>query len=307
MKMSARNLISAVSFLVLFWTIACNVQAKEQNVLVGSIPGDAAAKQMLAIDASEKIDFIRMRIALNEGGRLFDLKAAYGIGKPNTRDFENGGKSLTVKGTLEIKEKDGYLIYRLFNDETRVDISLIRLNDQMFHVLSSNGKLLSGNGGWNYTLSRETETKTKLDAPLSSKKTEITHEPETVVFGGRTPCVEIAREQRIAVAEDCFKLKWKLTLNRDASSGSPTTFTLQRTFRRPEPLEGKWRILKDSGALIYRLEANDGTTMSFQRIDDSLFFLDNGGRMLKGNGEFGYTLDRQRVERSAEMQKAKME
>ena len=305
--MISKKIVTSGARMILVLSLACTSQAKEPNVLVGSIPGDAAAKQMLAIDAAENVDFIRLRIALNEGDRLFEMKATYGIGKPNTRDFENGGKAMSLKGRFEIKERDGYLIYRLFSDEAGVDLSLIRLNDQMFHVLSGSGRLLSGNGGWNYTLSRETELKSKSDALLRGKTTDVSNEPESLVFGGRTPCVEIAREQMIPVTDDCFKLKWKLTLNRDPVSGSPTTFNLQRTFRRPEPLVGKWRIVKDAGAVIYRLEASDGSTMSFQRIDDSLFFLDTAGRLLKGNGEFGYTLDKQRVDRPAELQKAKME
>ena len=128
-----------------------------------------------------------------------------------------------------------------------------------------------------------------------------------MVFAGRTPCIEIARELNIPVSDDCFKLKWKLTLNGNPQSKQPAAFTLQRTFRRPEPLEGKWRIVEDISSVIYKLDANDGSTMSFLRLDDSLLFLDNAGRLLKGNGEFGYTLDRQRNEKPLDSQKAKME
>lgn len=299
--------VSTIALVVLFWSIACNAKAKEQNILVGSIPGDVIAKRMLAIDSEEKVDFIRLRIAMNEGDRKFELNAEYGIGKPNTRGFENGGKTMSAKGQLEIKDIGGYLAYRLFNEETDVDLSLMRLNDSIFHVLSPNGRLMSGNGGWNYTLSRETEMKSKSTSLPNGKRTNVSNDPETIVFVGRTPCVEIARELNIAVTDDCFKLKWKLILHRDPSSKAPSTFLLQRTFRRAEPLEGTWQVVKGAGSLIYRLEASDGSKMSFLRLDDSLLFLDNDGRLLKGNGEFGYTLDRQRNEKPPDLQKAKME
>ena len=296
-----------IAFLALFWTVACNVQAKDQNILVGSIPGDELAKQMLAIDPAENVDFIRLRIALNEGDRKFDLKATFGIGKPNTRDFENGGKSMSAKGQLEIKDNGGYLVYRLLSDEAGVGLSLIRLNDSMFHVLSRGGRLMTGNGGWNYTLGRETETKTKSGSLPGGKRIDDSNDPQTVTFVGRTPCIEIARELKIAVTDDCFKLKWKLTLRREPISKRPARFVLQRTFRRSEPMEGKWEIVKDAGSTIYRLAGDDGSKVSFMRLDDSLLFLDNAGQLLKGNGEFGYTLDRQRAASAPEMQKAKME
>ncbi len=305
--MISNRSVSTIAFLALFWTAACNVQAKDQNILVGSIPGDQTAKQMLAIDPAENVDFIRLRIVLNEGDRKFDLNATFGIGKPNTRDFENGGKSISAKGQLEIKDNRSYLVYRLFNDEAGVDLSLIRLNDRMFHVLSRDGRLMSGNGGWNYTLSRETETRSRSESLPNGRKIDASNDSEIVVFAGRTPCLEIARELKIPVTDDCFKLKWKLTLRRDLSSRSPATFTLQGTFRRPEPLEGNWRIVTEAGSAIYRLEGSDGSKMSFLRLDDSLLFLDNAGRLLKGNGEFGYTLDRQRNAAVPDIQKAKME
>jgi hypothetical protein len=296
-----------LAFLFLFCVSACYVQAKEQNVLVGSIPGDAIAKYMLAIDQSENVDFIRLRIMLNEGDRRFDLRAVYGIGKPNTRDFENGGKTLAIKGDLEMIESGRHLIYRLVNQEEGVDLSMMRINDQIFHVLSPNGRLLTGNGGWNYTISLDGDKKKVSSELPNERKVEILKDPATIVFAGRTPCVEIARELKISFEEECFKLKWKLTLNRDPETGSPTTFQLQRTFRRSEPIAGKWSIVKDAGSVIYRLDAGDGSRMSFLRFDDSLFFLDNAGRLIKGNEDFGYTLDGRQEAKTADLSKPKME
>lgn len=304
--MFAKKLFSVCALFLLSWSVACNALAKEQNVYVGSIPGDLIAKKMLAIDASEKVDFIRLRMVFNEGDRKFELGATYGIGKPNTRDFENGGKAMSARGQLEIVDKGGYLVYRLFNKETGVEFSLIRLNDNLFHVLSRDGRLMSGNGGWNYTFSREIETKSKSGSFPKVRNSDSSDIPETITFVGRTPCAEIAREMKIT-GDDCFKLKWKLTLHRNQDAKAANTFLLQRTFRRSEPLEGSWQIFRDANAIIYKLEGNDGSKMSFLRLDNSLFFLDNAGQLLKGNGEFGYTLDRQRTEKSAGEQEAKME
>ena len=304
--MFSSNFLSAVVYLCLIWCVSCHVQAKEPNLLVGSIPGDSAAKQMLGIDASENVDFIRLRIALNEGDRNFELNASYGIGKPNTRNFENGGKTMSAKGQLEITDKGGYLAYRLLDGAKGVDLSLIRLNDNLFHVLSQDGRLMSGNGGWNYTLSRETELKSKRTSLSVGKKTSIVNDPETLVFVGRTPCVEIAREQRISVTDDCFKLKWKLTLHQAPDSKSASKFLLQRTFRRSEPVKGTWRTVRDGNSVIYRLEGDDGSNVSFLRLDDSLLFLDKASQLLKGNAEFGYTLDRKKDPADTELQKAKM-
>ena len=305
--MISKKLTLSGVFFAAICLVACDVQAKEPSILVGSIPGDAVAKRMLAIDGSENVDFIRLRIILNEGDRKFDMNAGYGIGKPNTRDFENGGKSFSVRGVLEIKERDNHLIYRLVNVEADVDLSLMKINDQLFHVQARDGRLLAGNGGWNYTLSMEGEKKQISDELPNERKIDVSKDPVTMIFSGRTPCAEITRELNIAFGEECFKLKWKLTLHRDPQTGTPSTFLLQRTFRRSEPLEGNWEIVKNAGSVIYRLAANDGSKMSFLRMDDSLFFLDKAGRLLKGNGDFGYTLDRQHPGKTANERRAKMD
>ena len=95
----------------------------------------------------------------------------------------------------------------------------------------------------------------------------------------------------------CFKIKWKLTLNRDPRSGQPTTYALDRTGHREAAIKGRWSIANRPGSgepAVYRLDPDSpATSLSFLSLDDSvLFFLDARGHMLVGNADFSYTLNR---------------
>jgi hypothetical protein len=106
------------------------------------------------------------------------------------------------------------------------------------------------------------------------------------------------------VAADCFKLKWLLELRRDPQTGVATTYKLRGTLYRNDstetehPREGKWKIIKgtrsDPNAIVYQLDAfgSDGPIHLLKADDGILFFLDNNGRVLVGDKDFSYTLNR---------------
>ena len=118
------------------------------------------------------------------------------------------------------------------------------------------------------------------------------------VFDGRTPCKEIARELHHAFGPDCFKLKWRIVLYQDATRKAPTHFTIASTFHRTENQKGTWTILHgttgDPKAIIFRLTpAGDEVPLYLLKGDDNvLFFLDSNKKLLAGNSDFSYTLNR---------------
>lgn len=118
------------------------------------------------------------------------------------------------------------------------------------------------------------------------------------VFDGRTPCEEISRALRHAFPSDCFKLKWRIVLYQDPITKAPTHFTIASTFHRTENQKGKWTILsgtsRDAEDVVFRLTpAGDEASLYLLKGDDNvLFFLDNNKKLLVGNGDFSYTLNR---------------
>ena len=133
----------------------------------------------------------------------------------------------------------------------------------------------------------------KASRPIlhNEKQSEIT-------YIGRTPCQEIAEEINIKPGEDCFKLKWLLTLKFDPRTHEPTVYELARTGHRQSLIKGKWNIIKgspsDPDAIIYQLDPDKsrGSILLLRADKNVLFFLDKQRNPLIGNADFSYTLNR---------------
>jgi hypothetical protein len=270
---------------------SCAVGADHRFTLVGSTPCDPAIRNALSIDATTKCDFIRWNLTLDETrGNKFTLEINYGESQPNTTGFVGGGKNLAATGKFEIA-KGGRDTYRLKSDPPAIDLSLAKLNTNLFHVVLQPNVTMIGNGGWSYVLNRHPAI---ASSQIPATMVAGLQEKAETVYIGRTPCKEIADLAGILKEADCFKLKWKLTLNRDARTYSPTTFTIESTFARDKPITGKWTSAKDSGGSIrYRLEPDALRSISLLVLDDHhLLFLDTAGRPLVGNADFSYVLDK---------------
>ena len=279
-------------------TVACTETstASPEKVYVGSTPGGAVVKTMLDIDPGKPVDFIRWHLVLREQEKAFVMSIHYGVGKPNTPDFEGGGEKRTFLGTYTVYKEGPREIYTLKTSKMTQPVSLIKLNDDFFHVLTPDKRLMVGTGGWSYSLSRKHASSTRSTA-LTTFEPAGSASPQ-VVFDGRTPCQEIAKEYQWNAGDECFKLKWRLTLYRDPKTGKPTTYSIQKTLHRTEPIEGSWIEVtgtkKDPKALIFKLDPDrPDTSLSFLVGDENvLFFLDKENRLFGGNADFSYTLNR---------------
>ena len=268
-----------------------------KTVLVGSTPGDSLIKSQLAINPDKQIDFIRWDLTLNQAknaSKTYVLNIVFGEGQPNTSGFKGGGEKLSFEGVYTISKSRNTEIYELKNEKTQSAISLVKLNDNLFHLLTPDKKLMVGNGGWSYTLSRKDSSVSSTGLPSSFLPDDSVGE---VVFDGRTPCLNFAD---FKVGNDCRKLKWKITLSRDSKTNQPTVYALESTLNRQNKIEGKWTIIKgvknNSEALVYQLDPDKpGESISFLVGDENvLFFLDSEYRLLTGNGDFSFTLNRRK-------------
>lgn len=278
-------------FLCILLTNAClGNTPSSQTVLTGSTPGDDLIKSLLTINPEKQIDFIRWDLTLN-AEKTYLLNINFGESQPNTNGFKSGGEILSFAGSYNQKGN----VYELKNEQTQ--ISLLKINENLFHLLTPNNKLMVGNDGWSYTLSRK-DLLTKDAAALPTLTTPAGAAQEEV-FWGRTPCLDRTKF-KLPISSQCLKMKWKIVLLRDVNTGQPTTFGLDSTANRDRTIEGKWKIVKglknNPEAVIYQLDfEKHGETLSFLVGDENvLFFLDKENQLLTGNSDFSFTLNRRK-------------
>ncbi|MCW5912469.1 MAG: copper resistance protein NlpE N-terminal domain-containing protein [Cyclobacteriaceae bacterium] len=274
--------------------------SSSEIVFVGSTPGDALIKSMLAIPSDTKVDFIRWNLKLNTGSFVLDI--AFGESQPNTLGFKGGGEKRSFEGTYTVSRSESKningKIYHLKSSKLPAGISMVKLNDNLFHLLTPQNRLMIGNGGWSYTLNRKEPTPSAGLPTLTASSTLTDNTSLQVVFDGRTPCRGFAEDNNLTVPPDCFKLKWKLILNRDPKTLLPTTYQLKTTFNRESDIEGKWTIIKGTvsnpNTIIYQLYT-DKQEKSFSLLagdENVLFFLDKNNELYAGNEHFSFTLNK---------------
>lgn len=283
--------ITLVLFAIIYFAAISLAFAKRtEMVLVGSTPGDTPIKSMLGIAANKNIDFMKWNLSLideDNGAKKFLLAVNYGISQPNTLGFTNGGEKLNVTGNYTRQTGN---IYRLSNG-----VSFMQINNNIFQLLYTDGNLMKGDGGWSYTLNRKEPVAVTIK-PRSLVGSAFAPDDKStqVIFEGRTPCLEIASGNQMSVKEGCFKLKWKFTLNRDATTLEPTTFTMRQVVDgTAKEIEAKWTIVKEGAAIIYRLEPRIGQPIYLLAGDHNvLYFMDKNFNLYQGNKDFSYTLNR---------------
>jgi hypothetical protein len=280
--------------------VSCSSQIEvnsENLILVGSTPGDLLIKTQLGIDSTTKIDFIRWDLKFAKSN-TFVLNIKFGKNQPNTLGFVAGGQSKDFHGTFTISKNKNNEIYHL--KANGLKLSIVRLNDNLFHFLTEQNNLMVGNGGWSYTLNNKNPAKGNTVLPsLSSSNNSINDRLVEVIYDGRTPCQEFAIEHQMNVSQSCFKLKWKLTLNRDPVNFNPTTYAIRKVVdNAPRDIIGSWTIVKGTPsnpeAIIYQLNPDKpNQTISMLVGDENiLFFLDKDKNLFIGNDDFSFTLNK---------------
>jgi hypothetical protein len=276
-------------------------------VLVGSTPGDKVMKSILGIPASMNIDFIRWNLSLMDRDTTpakFTLSIVYGISQPNTTGFMGGGKKRMIKGTYTVSkegnEKIHGEIFKLKSYQIPKIISIVKLDENLFHLLTPTNELMVGNGGWSYSLNRKELIKHNSPLPALTNANTFLHDTaRQVTFDGRTPCQSFANDHQWNVLSDCFKLKWRLILNRDTVTHDPTTYTARKVVdNAPKDVTGNWVFKKgvpgNPNVSIIELDPGKGKESISLLVGDQnvLFFLDSEYKLYTGNSDFSYTLNR---------------
>ena len=271
------KIISSIIFSFLLLSCA----AGKERIFIGSTPAGHVVRAFLGIPFSDSVDFIRWKIAIQDN--KYTLRCNYGIGKPNTNGFFDGGKWVTFDGSVR-KEKNYY--YLGSGDKT---LRVVELNIDLLHILDPENNLLIGNGGWSYTLNNIAPLGTdRLN--LSAKQTIL---KDSMVFQGRTPC---GVPGIIPSGKLCYKLKWYFVLY--AEKNKPAMYKVLGTpWRQEGGRVGAWKIIKTSdGRITYELNDEHGhALMDLVKLDENiLLFADRQGKLLVGDEDFSYTLNKKR-------------
>jgi hypothetical protein len=285
-----------------------------QVVFVGSTPGDDLIKSLLTIRSDSKIDFIRWELILNNNDSnqsTFSLAVVFGESQPNTLGFKGGGEKLSFEGEYTIsQDKNGKLIGEMIHLKSKnlpAGIRVIRLNQNLLHLLTPQNRLMIGNGGWSYTLNRINPVSDSSSGFVSKVPASLltTVTSDTIgVFDGRTICSTEHLELNGISAASCQRIKWRLILYQDPKKNTPTTFQLivvyvgisDTVYTRT----GNWEMIQGretgSSTFVYLLRPNGRGSqefLAFLRADDNiLFFLDRDWNLMVGNGDHSYTLNR---------------
>lgn len=304
------------STLLKAWLIACalfavscsGTNSVQEVIWVGSTPGDNYIKSMLNIPATTKVDFIRWNLVLkttDANENSFELDLVFGEGEQGTPGFKNGGETQSYSGNFTISKSGNENIngetWHLKSSNLKSELILVKLDDNLIHLLTSQNRLMIGNGGWSYTLSRKTRVQPAAILPVLKSSAQILNDtPLQVVFEGRTPCQEVAAEHpELKASSSCHKLKWRLILLRDSVSRQPTTSTIRKVVdNNPKDELGTWSITKgiasNPDAIIYTLNPDKpGESISFLAGDENvLFILSKKNTLLPGNADFSFTLNK---------------
>lgn len=293
-------MLNILLLMCVFITSCCSAgDINPEIILIGSTPGDESIKTILTIPNETKVDFIRWNLIL-DNKKKFVLNITYGESRPNTLDFISTGKQ-TIKGTyLIVKNHDENRfkeIYQFKSDDLPEIISIVKINENLFHILTPQNKLMIGNGAWSYSLNRKFPIdlgEILISSPLPDDKS------IQLVFEGKTPCQEIATEHpEMNASPSCFKIKWKLILNRDSVTHEPTTCTIRNIVNnQPRDTNGRWTIIKGTAtnaeAIIYNVQADNfsGPILFFLGDENVLFFLDKDKNPFIGNENFSFTMNK---------------
>jgi hypothetical protein len=213
------------------------------------------------------------------------------------------GKWSIVKGA---KADPDATVYQLDPANTQTTISFQKIDPNLIHLLERDGSLVIGSAAQSFTLSRIDKridmsgAATKVAMKIIAASPGTSHLDPVAVFGGRTPCREVAAQLNHSAGSDCFKLKWEVTLFRDPKTLNPTTFKLRGTLFRDFNRNGTWGISRgrpgNPNVLVYKLDLdnNEGSLLFMKADDNILFFLHNDGSLMVGNSDFSYTLNREK-------------
>ena len=163
--MKKTNLLLAAVFM--FCCVACgqterNVSATSA-IFVASTPCTAGTRPLPGMRLTQKCELIQWKlqifgIAGDNGTRSYILDCDYGIAKQGTRGLVNGGTHLHREGKWAVQTgmagNPAAVVFCLDPGKPKESVYLLKLSDELLHLLDSDRKLMTGTAAWSYTLNK---------------------------------------------------------------------------------------------------------------------------------------------------------
>lgn len=130
-------------------------------------------------------------------------------------------------------------------------------------------------------------------APASVQSTAPADSTREGVFEGRTPCAPMATRFTQFPADGCEKIKWEVTLYRDAATAEPRSYRYRGTRTAHN---GTWSVTRGTAsspaATVYELHNDSGVLLLLAADENVLLLLDSDRRLMVGDASWSYTLNR---------------
>jgi hypothetical protein len=260
--------------LFIFFTSACG----KERTFTGSTPANYIVRKFLDIPLTDSVDFIRWKLIISND--IYELEANYGLGKPNTKEFINGGSVVALKG-LYLRNNNVYQF--LYGSKT---LEVVEINGDLLHLLDKDKSLMVGNSGWSYTLNNI--------HPMGSGQVSLRPSQivllDSIAFEGRTPCHVPGV---VPPGGQCYKLKWSIVFYAGNGNNQGSFYKVMVTpWRQEGGRRGTWKMVSlPGGRTVYQL-SDERVSLFLLKLDEGVMvFTDAGGKLLVGNEDFSYTLN----------------
>ena len=285
------------------------------GVFEGITPCSSLTRPLPQIPADTNCEQMIWKIILYQDSATgapttYALESAYGVPQQGTVGLVGGGTPIVMEGSWIIvkgtKIDPDAVVYQVNSDNPQTAVSFLKMAEDILHVLSRDQTLMVGNASWSYTLNRtDNRNHINVNDQPSPELEAITRPPippmpagssVLSVFEGRLPCHDIMFElSKIAPYPGCAKMKSRLTLYQDQTTGAPSTYLYMGTHTIRE---GTWTIVQgtesDPDAVVYQLhlDSSQQPVLFLKPDENHLFLLDRAGNLLVGNALFSHTLSR---------------
>jgi hypothetical protein len=281
-----------------------------RNTFIGTTPcGDEVRAFVGGMPAGDKCHAIKWALTLGSAAAAnrWSLTAVYGIPPASNPNAMIDGPKVTKQGTLTsstVQRLGGTsTVFRLTAD-TGSFLVFAQVGPDLVNLASSNGSFVPGNAAASYTLTRADRLEPPVvEIPRAAEGSYTVPPKETgshvfATYVGRSPCAGLARDLKLAGAEDCVRLKWRVQLLKDPATNQPTSYIAGNSLTRERSWTGTWRIVRGApgfpDANVYQLDADasHGPILLLPVDDNLVLFLNQQRQPLPGNADFSYTLVR---------------
>jgi len=130
---------------------------------VGSTPCSALPRDFLKIPSNAACECIRWQLTLHAGDvagsrGTYRLLTIHGMVETNGRGFFQSGTRTETAGQWRTTAGRGAnpraIVYQLQATDPQRSLSLVKIDENLLHPLTSDGQLIVGDDSWSYTLSR---------------------------------------------------------------------------------------------------------------------------------------------------------